>query len=97
MSGACTAGQATATVKGNTTVKQDDAAGAKGTAAQAVDAEKNAEKALGLGEPDLTDSLLEEARKRMGLQLMARSSRRDALANNPGGGFTASSYSLLGK
>lgn len=91
MSGLCTSGSADATVKGNTTAKQDDAAGAKGTAAQYVrDANTNPLAT----EPDLSDQLIEDARKRMALQLQTKSSRRDALANNPGA--TPAAYSLLG-
>lgn len=92
MSGLCTSGAATATVKGNTTVKQDVAAGAKNTAAEYVQRENNP--AWLADQPDFSDKLIEDARKRMAMQLSTKSSRRDALANNPG--TPAAAYSLLG-
>jgi hypothetical protein len=44
--------------------------------------------------PDFTDSLIQEARKRQAQQLLTKSNRRDALANNPGAPPPVS-YSLL--
>lgn len=44
--------------------------------------------------PDFNDELIQEARKRMAGQLIAKSSRRSALANNPGA--ASPSYTLLG-
>lgn len=93
MSGACTAGQSSATIKGNTTVKQDNAAGATGTAAQYVEQERNPDGMATL--PDFSDTLLQAARKRMAGDYLAKSSRRQSLANNPGGGAPVG-YSLLG-
>lgn len=92
MSGLCTSGAATATVGGNTTVKQDNAKGATGTAAQYVDKERNPSGAP--APPDFADNLVQEARKRQASQLLLKSNRRDALANNPGAPSPVS-YSLL--
>ena len=92
MSGLCTPGAATATVKGNTTVKSDNAAGASGTAAQHVENERNPSGAP--PPPDFADNLVQEARKRQAAQLLLKSNRRDALANNPGAPSPVS-YSLL--
>lgn len=44
--------------------------------------------------PDFTDNLIQEARKRQAAQLLLKSNRRDALANNPGTAAPVS-YSLL--
>lgn len=82
MSGLCTSGEATATVKSSDTT---------GPTGQYVNRE------LGRGQPrppSFTDNLIEEARKRQAAQLLTKSNRRDALANNPGG-TPAVSYSLL--
>lgn len=83
MSGLCTAGQgsSSATITKNTTVRQDEA-----------------QKRLNLGlppdAPDFSDNLIQEARKRQAAQLLLKSNRRDALANNAGAPAPAS-YSLL--
>jgi hypothetical protein len=44
--------------------------------------------------PDFSDNLLQEARKRQAAQLLLKSNRRDALANNPGAPAPVD-YSLL--
>lgn len=91
MSFMCSAGSATATVKSNTTAAQDTAAGGTNTAAQTVDASKQP---LMPDAPDLTSDLVEQARKRMGMNLLAGSDRNKAFANAPSSGATAT-YSLL--
>lgn len=85
MSGLCTAGQgqSTATVKSNTTVKQDAA-------------QRRENLGIPPDGPDFADNLIQEARKRQASQLITKSNRRDALANNAGAPAPAS-YSLLNK
>lgn len=92
MSGLCSSGESSATIKGNTTVKQDKAAGATNTAAEYVQHEQNPTGAA--TPPDFSDNLIQEARKRQAAQLLTKSNRRDALANNAGAPSPAS-YSLL--
>lgn len=83
MSGLCTAGQGSTDV----VVKQD-----------ATPAQQQRNQRLNQGfpdaPPDFNDNLIQEARKRQAQQLLTRSNRRDALANNPGSAPTVS-YSLL--
>lgn len=81
MSGLCTPGQASATITKNTTAQQDEA-------------QKRANLMIPADSPDVTDSLMTEARKRMAMNLVQKQSRRDALANNAGAP-TPTSYSLL--
>jgi len=95
----CFQGESTATIK-NPTVPEPDASGKRPDWFDLND-QANIEKgradvaarrkAQGIPDdaPDFTDQLLVEARKRMAGQLMTKSSRRQALSNNPG------SYSLL--
>jgi hypothetical protein len=104
MSGLCTSGQASATI-GKPTIPDADAQGKRPswvdtndqatilqTRADAAQRRKN----LGLPDPapDFNDELLQQARKTQAAQLLLKSNRRDALANNPGAPSPVS-YSLL--
>jgi hypothetical protein len=105
---ACTAGSSTATIGGSSTLEDENTArkaAGKGPATPSNSAAGNVAYNLGeidekgkslkgLQSPTLTDTLLEEARKRMALQLQVQSDRRRALSGGSYGGASYS-YSLL--
>lgn len=101
----CFQGQSTATIR-NPTIPDADASGKRPDwvdtgdqatieKARADLAARKAQQGIPEDAPDFTDELLEAARKRMAGQLMTKSSRRSALAANPGRP-NATNYSLLG-
>lgn len=105
----CWAGESDAVVTGTTTLEQDQAARKAAGKPQPTPKDSAAAyKAFDLGQidekgnstnalatPDLTDNLLEEARKRMALNLSTRTSRRNALTNGSLGALPVE-YSVLG-
>lgn len=92
MSFMCTAGQADATIKSNTTVAQDNAAGATNTAAQYA-AKANDPSALLPSTPSFTDALMQAAQARQAQQLLTNS-RSQAFGNSAGA--ATGRISLLG-